>query len=432
MTKVHILYDASAKQSKSSLSLNESLHIGPPMMPLMYDVLLRLRCYNPALIGDIQKAFLSIEVEESDRDLIRFISFLLYATIKYHVEKYREKDPDFSDKMKSGFFVDDLVTGTDSVEEAFALYQKTQNRMAEGEFQMRKWKSNEIRLEEMIENDQRQQEALFEKSTNVENSETKVMAERLEKVVSTCDKVLGVQWDKQDDKLLVDTEKFTQDILGTERATKRSVLSAIAKMYDPLGIISPILVDAKILLQEICKMRIGWDDELSDRLKALWFKWIESLKLVMIIEVERSLMNVKNADVKEIVIHGFSDASQKAYRGVIYLAVHKLNGCQVRLLTSKTRFTPLKEMSIPRLELTAARILAKLIETVKNAIEMTIEISRVHLWADSLTTLFWIMNKKEWKIYVANRVKEILSKQIKVLGVISQEKIIQLILDLGV
>jgi len=198
-------------------------------------------------------------------------------------------------------------------------------------------------------------------------------------------------------------------------------------MYDPLGIISPILVDAKILLQEICKMRIGWDDELSDRLKALWFKWVESLKLAKIIEVERSLMKVMNADVKEIVIHGFSDASQKAYCGVIYLAVHTLNGCQVRLLTSKTRVTPLKEMSIPRLELTAARILAKLIETVKNAIEMTIEISRVHLWADSLTTLFWIMNKKEWKIYVANRVKEILSKQIKVLGVISQEKIIQLI-----
>jgi len=153
-TKVRIVYDASAKQSKSSPSLNESLHIGPPMMPLMYDVLLRLRCYNTALIGDIQKAFLSIEVDESDRDSLRFIwfddtskekllpviyrsnrvifgagpsPFLLNATIKYHVEKYREKDPDFSDKMKSSFFVDDLVTGTDSVVEAFELYQKTQN-----------------------------------------------------------------------------------------------------------------------------------------------------------------------------------------------------------------------------------------------------------------------------------------------------------------
>ena len=95
------------------------------------------------------------------------------------------------------------------------------------------------------------------------------MAERLEKVVGTSDKILGVQWDKQNDKLQIDTEKFAQDIQGTERATKRSVLSAIAKMYDPIGIISPILVDAKILLQEICKMRIGWDNELSDRLKAL-------------------------------------------------------------------------------------------------------------------------------------------------------------------
>ena len=262
----------------------------------------------------------------------------------------------------------------------------------------------------MIENDKRQQEILNEKATNAKNSESKELAETLEKIASTSYKVLGVQWDKHDDKLQIYSEKFAQDVQGKDKATKRSVLSAIAKMYDPIGIISPILVDAKILLQEICKMGIGWDDELNDRLKVLLFKWIECLKLAKVIEVERSLMKVKKADVKEIVIHGFSDASLKAYCGVIYLAIHTLNGCQVRLLTLKTRVTPLKEMSIPRLELTGARILAKLLETVKNAIEKTIEINRVHLWTDSMTTLSWIMNKREWKIYVANRVREILSK----------------------
>ena len=131
----------------------------------MYDVLLRQRCYNTALIGDIQKVLLSIKVDEKDRDLLRFIwvddintgmfmpviyrsnrvilgagpsPFLLNATTKYHIEKYREKDPDFNDKMKNSFFVDDLVTGKDNVEEAFELYKKTQNPKAEGGFLMRK------------------------------------------------------------------------------------------------------------------------------------------------------------------------------------------------------------------------------------------------------------------------------------------------------
>ena len=336
--------------------------------------------------------------------------FLLNATIKHHIEKYREKDSDFSDKKKNSFFVDDLVTGNDSVEEAFELYKKTQNRMAEGGFLMRKWKSNESGLEKMIENYKRQQESLNEKSTDAENGETKELSDRLEKVVSTSDKVLGEQWNKLDEKLQIETEKFAENIEGIEKATKSSVLSTIAKMYDPIGIISPVLVDAKILLQEICKERIGWDDELSDRLRALWFKWIESLRLAKTIEVERSVMKVKKVDVKEIAIHGFSDASQKAYCGVIYLAVQTLNGYEIKLLTSKTRVAHLKEMSIPRLELTAARLLAKLVETVKKAIEMTIEINSVYLWTDSMTTLFWIMNKKEWEIDVANRVREILRK----------------------
>ena len=107
--------------------------------------------------------------------------------------------------MKNSFLVDDLVTGNDSVEEAFELYKKTQYRMAEGGFLMQKWKSNESRLEKMIENDKRQQESLNEKSTNVENGETKELPDKLEKAFSTSDKVLGVQWNKLDDKLQINT-----------------------------------------------------------------------------------------------------------------------------------------------------------------------------------------------------------------------------------
>ena len=137
-----------------------------------------------------------------------------------------------------------------------------------------------------------------------------------------------MQWNKLDDKLQIDTEKFAENIEGIEKATKRSVLSTIAKMYDPIGIITPILIDSKIVLQDICTKSTGWGDEFSDTLKALWFKWIESLRLAKIIEVERSIMKVKKVDVKETAIHGFSDDSQKAYCGVSYLAVRPLNGSE--------------------------------------------------------------------------------------------------------
>ncbi len=438
-TKVRIVYDASAKESKRSLSLNDSLHIGPPLTPQMYDVLLRMRCYDVALIGDIQKAFLSIEVDEEDRDSLRFIwvddirtdtirpviyrskrvifgagpsPFLLNATIRHHVEKYESEDPKFTEKMKRSFFVDDLVTGARNIEEAFDLYKKAQSRMAEGGFVMRKWKSDKCQLEELIETDLESENIQNDKATDIKVEQAKEPQGKLEKVVSNSDKVLGVKWDKSRDKIKIDTEKFVEEVTEKEpeKVTKRLVLSVIAKLFDPLGIISPVLIDAKILLQELCKLKIDWDEDLPDHVKVLWSKWIESLKIAKSIEVERSVLKELTGEITKIAIHGFSDASQKAYCAAIYLAVYTESRCQVHLLTSKTRVTPIKEMSIPRLELTAARILAKLMETVKKALEKTIEIHETHLWTDSMTTLYWIMNRGEWKIYVANRVKEILSK----------------------
>ena len=176
-TKVRVVFDASAKERKSGVSLNQCLHVGPSLVPIIYDVLFRIREHKVVFFGDIKQAFLNVEVATEDRDAMYFLwvdnvlgddlhvvpyrpnrvifgagpnPFLLTGTIRHHYAKYSEVDPDFVEKVKNGFFVDDLASGARTVGEEFELYLKTKGRMAEGGFIMRKWKTNSTQLMEEI------------------------------------------------------------------------------------------------------------------------------------------------------------------------------------------------------------------------------------------------------------------------------------------
>ena len=156
-TKVRVVYDASSKECKSGTSLNDCLHVGPSLNPLLYRILIRFRENRIALVGDIEKAFLNVEVDEGDRDCLKFLwvkdiesdkwetvvyrfcrvvfglnasPFLLNATLRHHVSKYLETDPEFVKKVLESFYVDDLVSGESTVDKAFQLYDKTMSRMA--------------------------------------------------------------------------------------------------------------------------------------------------------------------------------------------------------------------------------------------------------------------------------------------------------------
>lgn len=151
-TKLRVVYDASAKSGKESAPLNDCLHKGPSLTPLLFDILLRFREKRVALIGDILKAFLNIEVDKEDRDFLRFLwldgvsdpsseivvyrfcrvvfglnasPFLLNATLRHHMSKFKGEDPEFVRRMIESFYVDDLVTGEDNTAKAFTLYEKS-------------------------------------------------------------------------------------------------------------------------------------------------------------------------------------------------------------------------------------------------------------------------------------------------------------------
>ena len=173
---------------------------------------------------------------------------------------------------------------------------------------------------------------------------------------------------------------------------------------------SPVTVSMKILFQEICNQKLNWDENLKGEIKSRWDKWIQDLSVTNEIRVNRCLYDSVGAeDVTECYLHGFGDASKKAYCALIYFVYLTTDGkTHVRLLASKTRVAPLKELSIPRLELMSARILVQLMHTVKNALHSQRKLNGVKFWLDSKTALSWIQNKGEWKQFVRHRVNEIL------------------------
>ena len=147
--------------------------------------------------------------------------------------------------------------------------------------------------------------------------------------------------------------------------TKRNLLSVLASLFDPLGIISPLIVYVKVLFQEVCKAKIDWDEEFSGETCRKWGVWCKDLIEVNELVFPRCIYASPTEEVLECSLHGFGDATQKSYCAVIYFVYRKSVGVYVRLLTSKARVAPLKPKSIPRLELMSARLLAQVMKSVK-------------------------------------------------------------------
>ena len=423
-TKVRIVYDASCFDRRTGSSLNDCLHVGPSLTPLMFDMLIRFREKPIVLVGDIEKAFLNIEIDPSDRDCLRFLwvnniyseqpeimtykfnrvvfgvnssPFLLNTVLQFHVNRYKEADPKFVECMSKGFLVDDLVTTHKDVNEAFCMFEKARERMREGGFKLRKWKTN----------DQLLAQSIAIKETSLE-TESKIQGPVMEKSdpISAKTKVLGLAWDKEKDSVEFDLLKIVE---GIKSVTKRSILGTMAAVFDPLGLICPISVAAKVLFQDLCMEKLGWDDPLPQDKLQRWEEWLKGLKNTKVITAPRYILQGLEGQIIKTSLHGFCDASKKAYCAAIYLVCETTRGIYPRLLCSKVRIAPLKSLSIPRLELMAARILVNLMDTTQKALSLDTEIGETKYWTDSITVLYWILNKGEWKTFIQHRVNEILA-----------------------
>ncbi|XP_071055703.1 uncharacterized protein [Onthophagus taurus] len=186
--------------------------------------------------------------------------------------------------------------------------------------------------------------------------------------------------------------------------TKRRVLSMISRIYDPLHLLGPIHIRAKMYMQALWKCQLGWDDPIKGDLLNEWLNYVSKLKEIERIIIPRRVLINKPTLVE---LHGFSDASLKAYAECVYVKSKNNDGeVSINLLYAKSRVSPLRNISLPRLELCGALLLAKLMKRVRATLNLTIE--REFYWCDSTIVLSGIAgNTRKWKTYVANRVSEI-------------------------
>ncbi|XP_052855140.1 uncharacterized protein LOC128263903 [Drosophila gunungcola] len=277
--------------------------------------------------------------------------------------------------IQNDFYVDDLLTGAGCVEDLQSLRDEVSQVLQEAGFELAKWFSN---------------------CPELSASDSAVMPLMADSDVT---KTLGVVWLPVKDYFQFRLDDSFLDL----RATKRNILSVTARLFDPLGLLCPLVTKAKMLLQELWLRKLDWDESLPMQLLTSWETFKATLLQLPKIKVSRFV----NTDPQvPIQIHGFADASMRAYGACIYIRTQTAEGLKVSLLTAKSKVAPLKTKTLPRLELCAAHLLADLYNRVRPLLNSPIE--NVFLWTDSEITLHWIKtHPSSLSVFVSNRVAEI-------------------------
>ena len=436
-TKVRVVYDASARSTAPSL--NDCLHAGPKFNQRILEILLQFRSYQVGVVADLEQAFLMIAVEQKDRDVLRFLwakdafatephiiklrftrvvfgvsssPFLLNATIQHHIRRYHASHPELVDILMQSTYVDDVIFGADTEEEAYTLYMNSKEIFAQGSFNLRKFVTNLQSLQETVD-----AQATTPMTTELTDVPT-VEASEESYSQSTLpvnphgtshgkQKVLGVHWDVTRDQLVFTLEELAE-IAARLEPTKRNVVSLTGQFYDPLGYLSPITIRFKALMQQLCKVRLGWDQPLEGELLVQWKTLVGDLKHSQPVTLPRCYFDNFKAETVDYRLYGFCDASTMAYAAVVYLVREDNGQKSSSFVASKTRVAPLKSLTIPRLELLSAVLLARLITTVSKSLSTRIELREPRCFTDSQVTYFWIRGVgKDWKPFVQNRVNEI-------------------------
>ena len=209
-------------------------------------------------------------------------------------------------------------------------------------------------------------------------------------------KVLGMRWDHKKDELLYPEKEETISIL----VTKREILRYSSKIYDPLGFLSPVTIRAKILLQELWKLGSDWDTPLEGNIYTDWIYLKKDIKEATQTTFPRYYFTGTCKNYSDgLELHVFVDASVKAYGAVAYVC----KGKDSSIVMAKTRVAPLKELTLPQLELMAAVVGARLAQHIRS----TLDCKTITMWSDSQIVLHWLKSSKTLKRFISNRVKEI-------------------------
>ncbi|XP_059045792.1 uncharacterized protein LOC131841489 [Achroia grisella] len=405
-TKTRVVFDASCK-NENGISLNDTLLVGPTIQGELRHLIMRWRSYPVCLTADIIKMYRMIKIAEEDNDYQRIV---WRENINDEIKDYKlltvtfgtssapfsvralnqvaydegERYPLAAARVAKEFYMDDLMTGGETVQECLQIYHEMNELLMKAGFKLQKWNSNKDEIMEVIQNDKEREG----REKEISNTDTKI--ENIEIKTDNTINILGLTWNRNRDEFQYSVKLPPL----SAPVTKRKILSDVARLYDPMGWIAPSVVIAKVMIQKLWLAGLEWDEEAPKELIKEWLTYRSELPQLTAYKIPR-WMYTKNDNVS-VELHGFSDASQIAYAAVVYARIIDSSGVvHVSLVSSRSRVAPINQISIPRLELCGAVLLAKLLVEVADI--LVVPITNVKAWTDSTVVLAWLSASKELK-----------------------------------
>ncbi|XP_051161138.1 uncharacterized protein LOC127281463 [Leptopilina boulardi] len=400
-TKLRVVFDASAK-TNNGLSLNDELMVGPTIQQDIISLLLKFRIHKYVITADVEKMYRQILVRKEDRKYQRLLwgtensvdtyelntvtfglacaPFLAIRCLQQLAEDEGERFPTTANILKNDVYVDNLLSGSDTIEGAIKIREEMITLLKLAGFNLRQWGSNDPRILHGL-----------PESSIIPNFQ-------LDKDQPV--KTLGVFWNAKKDSITFTAHPINLSVVKT----KRTILSEIAKFFDPLGLVGPIVLYAKIIIQKIWQSKLEWDESVTSSIFTSWSEFCDQLLLVNNLSFDRKIIL---DDATNVQMHGFCDASEAGYGACIYIrSTDSSNRTIAKLFYAKSKVAPIKTVSLPRLELCGALLLARLARQVTSIIKVDFE--KTVFWTDSTIALSWIQTSPHLlKTFVANRVADI-------------------------
>jgi hypothetical protein len=397
--KVRVVFDAASEWKGASL--NNQLMTGPDLMNGLFSVIQRFRLHPIALVADVKEMFHQVWVSDQDSDSLRFLwkedlnqpgppktyKMLVHifgakdspCCVNFALKKAAEKaEPQVRDTILHNFYVDDMLKSVKDCSSAIALAHQVSKTLVDHGFFLTKWLSSS---QEVIDSLPQEQRAL--KEFNFDLEEIPIQ------------RALGLGWDVNEDCFVF------RPVVKNVPMTKRGIIAAVSSIFDPCGFVTPFTFRAKLLIQELWRASLGWDDAVPETLQNKWISWHQELPHISNFRIPR--YHGSNSDSREL--HIFCDASEAGFAAVAHLRLLDDDTILCSFLASKSHLAPIKgTLTIPKLELQGAVMAVRLFTLLKESIHF----NEAVFWTDALTVLRYINNEeKKWKIFVANRISEI-------------------------
>ncbi|XP_062704452.1 uncharacterized protein LOC134286795 [Aedes albopictus] len=400
-------------------SLNSMLLKGPDLLTPLLSVMFPYRERQVAVSADIREMFLQILIRKEDRSALLFpyrdspelpistmvcdVAIFGAACSPAHAQYIKninaaEQEAEFprgAAAVKKRHYVDDYVDSFDTAEEAVEVAMEVIEVHKRAGFHIRNWMSSD--------------NSVLEKLGEANRKSAKAMLPEKE---IAFERVLGMAWNQEEDVFtfsLQSWEKVRKLLEDTMIPTKREMLRLVMSIYNPLGLVASFVIHGKILIQDVWRTETDWDCKIPAEIAERWTEWIAVLKRMDGLCVPRCYFpGYDPGSYKNVELHVFVDASAQAYAAVAYFRIMDRGQFRVALVSSKTMVAPLRGLSIPRMELMAALLGARLRRTVEE--NHSLAIQKTFFRSDSSTVCSWIKSDtRRYRQFVAFRVDEILS-----------------------